>query len=188
MNEDLRRSNVVRHLIKIKLVNLDNRTKYESYRVAMRLLDRAKRHKDFAMCVAAVAVAESIIADRCQSYLYFKESTFMEHHEKEDKYVSTKVMLEKCGRHFKKFSLSIKPRSDRSIVTKDLFAECLQWLKFRNEILHSFAKSKPGNPTKKKGEFQHNALDAAEDGLRLTKLIIKWHKEQLQITNKKEII
>ena len=33
----------------------------------MRLLENAKRVKDMPMCIAAVAVGESIIADRCQS-------------------------------------------------------------------------------------------------------------------------
>ena len=52
---------------------MKNKLKYESYQVAMRLLENAKRHKDMPMCIAAVAVAESIIADRCQSYLFYKE-------------------------------------------------------------------------------------------------------------------
>ena len=44
----------------------------------------------------------------------------------------------------------------------------------------------PSEGTKNIVEFHHNAIDAAENGLRLTKLVNKWHKQQLQITNKKK--
>ena len=37
---------------------MKNKLKYESYQVAMRLLENAKRHKDMPMCIAAVAFAE----------------------------------------------------------------------------------------------------------------------------------
>jgi hypothetical protein len=165
---------------------MKNILKYESYQVAIGLLENAKRHNDFPMCVAAVAVAESIIADRCQSYLYHKETDFMESREKEKKYVSTNEMLQKCGKHFKKMSLSISPKTGKPLITKDLFAECQVWLKKRNNILHGFAKSKPGKSTINVVDFHHLAIAAAEDGLRLTKLVNKWHKQQLQITNIKK--
>jgi hypothetical protein len=38
---------------------MKNKLKYESYQVAMRFLENAKRHKDILMCIAAEAVAES---------------------------------------------------------------------------------------------------------------------------------
>ena len=152
----------------------------------MRLLENAKRHKDFPRCIAAVAVAESIIADRCQSYLYFREKDFMENCAKEKGYVSTKVMLEKCGKHFKKLALSISLKTGKTLTTNDLFADCQQWLKKRNEVLHGFAKSKPKESTINVIEFHHNAIATAEDGLRLTKLVSKWHNQQLQKTNKKK--
>ena len=66
----------------------------------MRLLENAKRVKDMPMCIAAVAVAESIIADRCQSYLYFKDKAFMETWENEKRYVSTKELIDKCCKNF----------------------------------------------------------------------------------------
>jgi hypothetical protein len=165
---------------------MKNKLKYESYQVAMRLLENAKRHKDLPMCIAAVAVAESIIADRCQSYLYFKEIEFMVTREKEKQHVSTKVLIEKCGKHFKKLALTIKPKLGKEIVCMDLFSECQVWLSERNDIIHSFAKSKPGEKTKNIVEFHHKSIDAAENGLRLVKLVNKWHKQQLQISNQKK--
>ena len=165
---------------------MKNKLKYESYKVAMRLLENAKRDKDMPMCIAAVAVAESIIADRCQSYLYFKEKGFMETRENEKRYVSTKELIDKCGKHFKILPLTIKPKIGKEIVCKDLFGECQLWIKERNNILHGFVKSKPGTPTKEISAFHKAAIKAAEDGIRLTKLVRKWHKQQLQKTNKKE--
>jgi hypothetical protein len=138
------------------------------------------------MCIAAVAVAESIIADRCQSYIFFKEKEFMFGCTKENKYITTKVLLEKCGKYFKKLSLKIKSNSGKEIECENLFQECQHWLKERNNILHGFAKSTPNVGTFNVIEFHHKAIDAAENGLRLTKLINKWHKQQLQISNKKK--
>jgi hypothetical protein len=149
----------------------------------MQLLENAKRHKDMPMCIAAVALAESIIADRCQSYLYYKEKGFMETRKKEKRYVSTKALLDKCGKHFKTLQLKIQPKTGKEIVCQDLFGECQLWLKERNSILHGFAKSKPSTETKNIIEFHHNAIETAENGLRLTKLINKWHKKQLAIKN-----
>jgi hypothetical protein len=165
---------------------MKNKLKYESYLVAMRLLENAKRHNDMPMCIAAVAVSESIIADRCQSYLFFKEKEFMVSRVKEKGYVETKVMIDKCGKHFKKLSLTIKPKSGKVIECKDLFQECQLWLKERNNICHGFVKSKPGTPTKEISAFHKAAIQAAEEGFKLTKLVSKWHKQQLQITNKKK--
>jgi hypothetical protein len=165
---------------------MKNKLKYESYQVAMRLLENAKRHKDMPMCIAAVAVAESIIADRCQSYLFFKEKEFMVNREKAKGYIETKLMIDKCGKHFKQLSLSIKPSKGKVIECMDLFQECQLWIKERNDILHGFAKSKPSEGTKNIIEFHHKSIDAAENGLRLVKLINKWHKQQLHINNKKK--
>lgn len=150
---------------------MKNKLKYESYQVAMRLLENAKRHKDMPMCIAAVAVAESIVADRCQSYLFFKEKEFMVSRENEKRYVSTKELIDKCGNHFKILALTIKPKTGKEINCKDLFGECQLWLKERNNILHGFAKSKPSEVTKNIVEFHHNAIDATENGLRLVKHI-----------------
>jgi hypothetical protein len=103
---------------------MKNNTKFESYKVSIILLENAKRQKDMPMCIAAFAVSKSIIADRCQSFLFFKEKEFMISREKEKRYVETKVMLDKCGKHFKKLSLKIKPKSGKVIECKDLFHEC----------------------------------------------------------------
>ena len=103
------------------------------------------------MCIAAVAIAESIIADRCHSYLFFKEKEFMVTRKKIKGYVETKVMIDKCGMHFKKLSLTIKPKTGKVI-------ECQLWLKERNNILHGFAKSKPSEGTKNIVEFHHNTM------------------------------
>ena len=50
-----------------------NKAKYNSYKYAIDTISNAAKIQDFAVCIAAVALAESIIADRCQSYLHYKE-------------------------------------------------------------------------------------------------------------------
>ena len=81
--------------------------------------------------------------------------------EKEKGYVETKVMIDKCGKHFIKLSLTIKPKSGKVIECKDLFQECQLWLKERNNILHGFVKSKPGTPTKEISTFYKASIIAA---------------------------
>jgi hypothetical protein len=49
----------------------------------------------------------------------------------------------------------------------------------RNKIIHGFAKSRPGLGTLCVSEFQELAIKLTRDGLRLTKLVMKLHKQQL---------
>jgi hypothetical protein len=133
----------------------------------MSLIENVKRREDMPMCIAAATVAENIIADICQYYLFFKG--------KRKRHVSTKVLIEKCGTHFKKSSLTIKPKSGKVIECEDLFSESQLWLKVRNHILHGFTKSKLGKGAKNIVEFHNKSIDADENGLRLVNLNIKWH-------------
>ena len=54
-----------------------NITKFESYKYASKLMDEAKRSKNLPFCISAIAIAESIIADRCLSFLCYKEKDFI---------------------------------------------------------------------------------------------------------------
>ena len=75
---------------------MKNNEKYQSYKTAMNLLENAVENSDLHMSIAAIAIAESIISDRCQSYLFYKEKVYMKTCERNNKYVSTKQMLDKC--------------------------------------------------------------------------------------------
>jgi hypothetical protein len=163
---------------------MKNNLKYESYAFAFKLLEHAKTFKDFPNCIAAIAVTESLIADRCQSFLYFKEKEFMISQEKQGKLVSTKVMLDKCEKYFPNFEATIKRRVGNQFKTINLFFESKKWLKARNKVLHSFVKSKPLSSTMNLIDFYHLAIQTAEEGLKLATLIKKWHQQQLRLFNK----
>ena len=54
----------------------------------------------------------------------------------------------------------------------------------RNKIIHGFAKSKPGLGTLSVSEFHEIALKLTRDGLRLSRLVMKWHNQQFQLSRK----
>lgn len=100
------------------------------------------------LCIAAIAIAESIIADRCLSYINFKEKDFVLRYGDNIFAIKTKELIDKCKKHSKNHSISITRRRDgETFHTDDLFTETAEWLKKRNIIMHSFAKSKPQTPT-----------------------------------------
>ena len=150
----------------------------------MNLLEIAVENSDLHMSIAAIAIAESIISDRCQSYLFYKEKVFMENCERNNKYVSTKQMLDKCCKHFRSFSIAIHSKVGTVYFSEELFEDCLTWLKDRNNIIHGFAKSKPGISTLSVSEFHELALKLTRDGLRLSRLVMKWHNQQFQLSRK----
>ena len=150
----------------------------------MNLLENAVENSDLHMSIAAIAIAESIISDRCQSYLFYKEKVFMETCERNNKYVSTKQMLDKCCEHFCRLSIVIHSKIGVSYSSEELFEDCLKWLKMRNKIIHGFAKSKPGLGTLSVSEFHELALKLTRDGLRLSRLVMKWHNQQFQLSRK----
>lgn len=156
---------------------MKNTLKYKSYRVAFNLLQEATLHKDLMRCIAAIAVAESIIADRCQSYLAFADpSVFIDKFGKVIPFPSTGRMVALLKKRFLQHRVEI-----RSVIkTENLFGDIVIWLQARNTIIHSFAKSKPSTPTETVESFHTMAIRTAEDGLRLAKLVSKWHKNQLR--------
>lgn len=160
--------------------------KYESYKEANNLLNDARENNDLPRCIAAIAVCESIIADRLQSYLKFKAPEIFIEKGKEKKFVATGKMVTECLKHFPEFKIDVNSKNFGKVESINLFKDLQTWLKSRNEICHGFVKSKPGTPTKEICAFHKAAIQAAEEGFKLTKLVSKWHKQQLQITNKKK--
>jgi hypothetical protein len=160
--------------------------KYESYKAANNLLNDAIKNNDLPRCIAAIAVCESIIADRLQSYLKFKAPEIFVEKGKEKKFVPTAKLIAECLKHFSEFRIDVNSKNFGKVESKNLFKDLQAWLKSRNDICHGFVKSEPGTPTKEIGEFHKVAIQAAKDGFILTKLVSKWHKQQLQLTNKKK--
>jgi hypothetical protein len=160
--------------------------KYESYKAANNLLNDAIKNNDLPRCIAAIAVCESIISDRLQSYLKYKSPEIFRENGKEKKFVPAGIMIAECLKHFSEYRIDVNSKNYGKVESKNLFKDLQAWLKSRNDICHGFVKTNPGIPTKEIGEFHKAAIQAAEKGFMLTKLVSKWHKQQLQITNKKK--
>lgn len=84
-----------------------NKAKHNSYNYAIDTISKAAKSQDFALCIAAVALAESIIADRCQSYVHYKEPEFYSSRQR----ISTNNLIQKCGKHNKKCKISVKKKN-----------------------------------------------------------------------------
>jgi len=153
-----------------------NLTKYNAYKLAFTLMELAKSEKNLPYSIASIAIAESIIADRTQSYISYKENSWFESNK--DKHVRTAVFVDKCNKYFKNHYLCIKRKDSENFETKDLFGEIKSWLKKRNNILHSFAKSNPGMPTLDVREYIELAIKTSEEGFILSSLLKKWFAKQ----------
>ncbi len=157
-----------------------NMTKYNAYKHAFTLMELAKSEKNLPYSIAAIAIAESIIADRTQSYISYKENSWFE--SKKDKHIRTATLVDKCNKHFKNHSVCIKRKNSSNFQTDDLFLEIKDWLKKRNNILHTFAKSHPGMKTMEIDEYIKYAIETSEEGYRLTSLLKKWFDQQKRMT------
>ena len=88
------------------------------------------------------------------------------------------MLVDKCNKYFNKHCVSIIRKDSSTFETDDLFQEIKNWLKVRNTILHSFAKSNPGMKTMEPEEFINYAIQTSENGLKLTLLLKKWFNQQ----------
>ena len=71
---------------------------------------------------------------------------------------------------------------DRSSITggetvNGIFEATLVWEEERNELLHGFAKCVPGDEICDPVELMERAKNAANDGLRLFRLLDNWHRK-----------
>lgn len=155
-----------------------NTTKYNAYKQAFTLIEAAKHKKDLPYAIASIAIAESIISDRAESFLDYKEQEWLEKEKNRNGFIATSKLIRKCKAHYPTLSLSIKRRTGELIQTEALFEEINKWLMERNTILHSFAKSRPGTPTMKQDDYFKKAIRTSEEGLRLTLLLKKWFNQQ----------
>jgi hypothetical protein len=149
-----------------------NIAKYNSYKYAIDTISNATKSQDFALCIAAIALAESIIADRCQSFVHYKEPEFYS----SKKRISTNNLIQICGKHNKKCKILVKNKNGITFSSEDLFNDLLKWLETRNIILHRFAKSEPLTPTIAIEEFIEITIKAAFKAEELVSCLTKWHK------------
>lgn len=159
-----------------------NTLKYQSYKTANNLLIEAKKNQDLPRCIAAIAICESIISDRMQSFLIYINSPIMINKGKPRKHVSATEMTKACKKNFPNHHISINSSKHGKIESSNLFESIQSWLISRNNICHGFVKTKPGTPI---SQFHIQAVKAAEEGFILTKLVCKWHK-QIQLISKEK--
>jgi hypothetical protein len=62
--------------------------------------------------------------------------------------------------------------------SNDLFIDIKEWLKKRNNVLHSFAKATINNNKITYDEFFHYTITPTEEGILLVTLLNKWFKIQ----------
>jgi hypothetical protein len=153
-----------------------NMTKYNAYKQAFTLMELAKSEKNLPYLIASIAIAESIIADRTQSFISYKENDWFKANK--DKHIKTATFVDKYNKYFKKHHICIKRKDSPIFESNDLFQDIKSWLKERNIILHSFAKSNPGMKTMKIDYFIEYAINTSEEGLKLSSLLKKWFDQQ----------
>lgn len=155
---------------------MKNMIKYENYSFVFNLLKYATEQKMLSLNIAAITFTESLIADRCYSYLKSKNNNLVV--SKKNKFVSTFKLVKECEKNFKRLPLKIKHKSGGEFVTKGLFEEAAEWLNFRNKIIHGFLKPQPGNANMTYDHFFKLASKTAKDGLRIASLIRKWYTSE----------
>jgi hypothetical protein len=165
---------------------MNNLPKYKSYKFAFSLLNDAIEKKDLALCIASVAIAESIISDRCLSFLNYFDKESLD--SQKGKYIGINYLLKNCKKHRNKLKINIKRKNGQTFISENLFGECLNWLKERNDIIHGFAKSNPGIATISIEDFQIIATKAATNGLKYSSLVKKWHQQEMRNSIRSKLI
>ena len=155
---------------------MKNYNKYNFYKNAFELMELAKISKSLHYSIAAIAIIESIIADRTQSYIAYKEKEWFEL--QKEKHIKTTVLVDKCNKYFKKEKIVIKRRDLTKFECNDLFMDLKEWLKKRNNVLHSFAKASINSNKITYDEFVHYTITTTEEGIVLVTLLNKWFKNQ----------
>ncbi len=157
-------------------ITLKNHTKYNSYRHVALLMKLAEQENNLPYSIASIALAESVIADRMQSFISFADREWFQSNK--DKHIKTAVLIDMCNKYFKNYHVKIKRKDSSIFETNDLFQELKNWLKERNFILHSFAKSTPGNKTMEVDKFIEYSISVSKNGYRLVSLLKKWSDKQ----------
>lgn len=133
-----------------------NMEKHDSYTLAY---DRIAEALEQGFPLEAIAIEESIIADRLVSYLAHKNEK-----------VSIKTSF---------FELIYTAKNLSSDFKANLYTQLNEWRDHRNKMLHGIVKSMPGTaPTTKAEDFIAEARRLAEEGLKLTRVVQNWQIAQ----------
>lgn len=133
-----------------------NMEKHDSYTLAY---DRIAEALEQGFPLEAIAIEESIIADRLVSYLVFRNVT------------------NPPINNFGKLIEFAENHSESS--NAPFFEQVRTWKNGRNSMLHGIVKSMPGTaPATKAEDFIAEARRLAEEGLKLTRVVQTWQRKQ----------
>lgn len=145
-----------------------NHPKYESYKEAWERISAARQTGFF---LEAIAIEESIIADRLVSYLNRPGATHPVSKGKDGQWPGLGKLITALERELLPTGLAI---GDFENIVQTLNA----WKDDRNRAIHAIVKSDPGTPTVDIQEFLLMAEKAAEHGATLARAISSWHKRE----------
>lgn len=133
-----------------------NKEKFASYREAF---DRIKKAQEGGWYFEAVTLQESILSDRLQSHL-----------------LGTGVI--KIEKRPKTLGTLVSKYKNNPCMPPDLYQRLNDWTSDRNKVVHEFAKSMPGLPSKDVESALHHAWHTAMNGDRIVRDVLKWFREQ----------
>jgi len=146
-----------------------NQEKYYSYKAAWQQIKYAQEEKFY---IEAVAIEESIIADRLASFLCGKNL------------LSANAMQKSPLANF----IALWKKAHRMSLVHfpclELVDNVDKWKCLRNFVVHSLVKSKPGTPTMSVDAYIKNAEKVAKQGELLAKKVQSWHKKELTFSNR----
>jgi hypothetical protein len=148
-----------------------NMAKYESYKLAFQLIDESIRHN---FPLQAITIEESILTDRLSSTLNAGK--------KNAKPCDTLGQALILWRGIPQRNIS---PSNNAVLFDDAMMALLPrievWWKERNALLHGIAKSRCGEGPEISAEaFMARAVNAATEGLDLTKIVKAWTQHQVR--------
>lgn len=143
-----------------------NKAKEMSYRVVW---ERIKAANNDGFHIEAIALSESIIADRLLSFVLGVDSSSK---------LTTRSPFKSLIDAWRKLAAS-KCLCLEDKTFEDLGAAVAEWSAKRNNAIHGLVKSVPGTPTVDVDSFISDAKKAAAEGALLARKVSTWHKKQL---------
>ena len=139
-----------------------NKKKARRYAFA---LERTSKALDSGFYLEAITLCESMIADRLLSSLARREQRIVRRN---------KGLGWLIAEHINGESLQ-KSATSKGKTEADVFLALDRWREERNELLHGIAKCAPGDQLSNPPALMARAKGAAEEGIRLFRLLDNWH-------------
>jgi hypothetical protein len=138
-----------------------NTRKGKSYGLAFQRISLANGQGFY---VEAAAIAESVIADRLESYLRGRDEILRS--KKGETSLTLAGLIQLLNKHM---------IGDEGFTVSELD----KFRHDRNKAVHEIARSYPGKPTMPVEQWINHARDAATAGAALARRVVDWHRRQL---------